>query len=155
MAWFERVWYTGTRRKMNPLVYCRAGNGDLSWAGLVMSMEHANQGAEKRRARRFPMALPVALMRPGETTEEPVQTRDISSGGIYFQMAEAPQPGSRMEFILTLPSEITLTGPVQIRCFGKVLRVDRGGSRQIGVAATIERYEFLRMAPGKVTVPSA
>ncbi len=70
-------------------------------------------------------------------------------------MAEAPQPGSRLEFILTLPTEITLTGPVQVHCFGKVLRVDHGTGKQVGVAATIERYEFLRksVAQGKSRVP--
>ena len=98
---------------------------------------------EKRRAHRFPMALPLVLASPGATANEAAQTRDVSSGGVYFQMTEAPQPGNRLEFVLTLPSEITLTGPVQIRCVGKVIRVDQG-SGQIGVAATIDRYEFLR-----------
>ena len=98
---------------------------------------------EKRRATRFPMALPVILSKPAES-EEMAQTRDVSSGGVYFEVGEAPQPGSRLEFVLTLPTEITLTGPVQIRCVGKVVRVDHGMGRQIGVAATIDRYEFLR-----------
>ena len=98
---------------------------------------------EKRRATRFPMALPVILAKPAEV-EEMAQTRDVSSGGVYFEVGEAPQPGSRLEFVLTLPTEITLTGPVQIRCVGKVVRVDHGMGRQIGVAATIDRYEFLR-----------
>lgn len=86
------------------------------------------------------MTIPVALAQ----TEEPVRTRDISSTGVYLEMAESPQPGSRLEFLLTLPTEITLTGPVQIRCLGKVVRVDRGLDRRVGVAATIERYEFVR-----------
>jgi hypothetical protein len=98
---------------------------------------------EKRRATRFPMALPVILARPAEA-EEMAQTRDVSSGGVYFEVAEAPSPGSRLEFVLTLPTEITLTGPVQIRCVGKVVRVDHGLGRQVGVAATIDRYEFMR-----------
>ena len=89
------------------------------------------------------MALPVILAKPAEA-EEMAQTRDVSSGGVYFEVGEAPQPGSRLEFVLTLPTEITLTGPVQIRCVGKVVRVDHGMGRQIGVAATIDRYEFLR-----------
>jgi len=89
------------------------------------------------------MTLPLVLAH-GETNDESAQTRDVSSGGVYFEMAEAPHPGSRLEFVLTLPAEITLTGPVQIRCIGKVIRVDRGDGRQVGVAATIDRYEFLR-----------
>jgi hypothetical protein len=89
------------------------------------------------------MALPVILAKAAES-EEMAQTRDVSSGGVYFEVSEAPAPGSRLEFVLTLPTEITLTGPVQIRCVGKVVRVDHGMGRQVGVAATIDRYEFLR-----------
>jgi hypothetical protein len=59
---------------------------------------------------RFPMALPVVLAQTDESQEN-AQTRDVSSGGVYFEVAEAPTPGSRMEFVLTLPVEITLTGP--------------------------------------------
>ncbi len=101
------------------------------------------------------MTLPLSLAQIGETTE-PALTRDVSSGGVYFELQEPPQPGSQLEFILTLPVEITLTGPVQIRCVGKVIRVDRGVGRQVGVAATIDRYEFVRTqaAPGK-PIPQA
>ena len=99
---------------------------------------------EKRRATRFPMALPLILAKQAEASDELAQTRDVSSGGVYFEVAEAPTPGSRLEFVLTLPTEITLTGPVQIRCVGKVVRVDHGAGRQVGVAATIDRYEFVR-----------
>ena len=107
---------------------------------------------EKRRAHRFPMTLPLVLAR-GESTDESAKTRDVSSGGVYFEMDEAPQQGSRLEFVLTLPSEITLTGPVQIRCIGKVIRVDRG-SGHVGVAATIDRYEFLRSKDAAEKIPS-
>src|ERR1039457_809888 len=93
------------------------------------------------------MTLPVILSKAAES-EELAQTRDVSSGGVYFEIGEAPQPGSRLEFVLTLPTEITLTGPVQIRCVGKVVRVDRGIGGQIGVAATTDRYEFLRNRDG-------
>ncbi len=103
---------------------------------------------DKRRARRFSMMLPLAVTSAPEVAKEPVQTRDVSSGGVYFELGEAPQPGSRMEFVLTLPTEITLAAPVQVRCVGKVVRVDRSPGRRVGVAATIERYEFLRSGSG-------
>ena len=100
------------------------------------------------------MSLPVVLSKITEA-EEMAQTRDVSSGGVYFEVAEAPSPGSRLEFVLTLPTEITLTGPVQIRCIGKVVRVDHGMARQIGVAATIDRYEFLRNRDGSDEMPAS
>lgn len=103
---------------------------------------------EKRRAHRFPMTLPMLMART-EGAEEALSTRDVSSGGVYFEVEEAPHAGAKLEFVITLPTEITMTGPVQIRCIGKVVRVDRGVGGQIGVAATIDRYEFLRIKENK------
>jgi len=86
------------------------------------NLRGATTVVEKRRATRFPMALPVILAKPAEA-EEMAQTRDVSSGGVYFEVAEAPSPGSRLEFVLTLPAEITLTGPVQIAVCGSPIKV--------------------------------
>ena len=100
--------------------------------------------SDKRRARRFPMTLPV-MVRGEETSKEKAitQTINISSTGVYFEFGSEVDVGSPLEFVLTLPEQITRGGQVQIKCIGKVIRVDRGGGN-VGVAATIERYEFLR-----------
>jgi hypothetical protein len=46
---------------------------------------------------------------------------------------------------LTLPNEITMAGPVRVRCLGRVQRTEqRGEEGAVGVVAAIERYEFLR-----------
>jgi hypothetical protein len=54
-------------------------------------------------------------------------------------------PGSQIEFILTLPREITMAGDVHIRCFAEIVRVEPQNERR-GVAARIDRYEFLPTA---------
>ena len=48
--------------------------------------------------------------------------------------------------MLTLPAEITKGQAVRVKCLGKVIRVDKGltSENSVGVAATIDRYEFLR-----------
>jgi hypothetical protein len=46
--------------------------------------------------------------------------------------------------VMTLPNEITMAGPVRVRCLGKVHRTEKQDSGRLGVVATIERYEFLR-----------
>jgi hypothetical protein len=46
---------------------------------------------------------------------------------------------------LTLPHEITLAGPVRVRCLGRVNRTEGDDLLgRSGVVAEIQRYEFLR-----------
>jgi len=47
-----------------------------------------------------------------------------------------------VEFVMTLPPEITLADPIRVRCMGKILRVDKAAKGQ-GVAVTIEKYDFV------------
>ncbi|MNC98566.1 hypothetical protein D3C83_165750 [compost metagenome] len=78
-----------------------------------------------------------------------METRDVSSSGVYFDFSGPLEVGSAVEFLLTLPEPITKGSPVRIRCIGKVVRVDKalaGSNGRLGVAATIERYEFVRDA---------
>jgi hypothetical protein len=93
------------------------------------------------------MTLPVALkIEEINGNEKTVQTRNVSSSGVYFEFAAPLDVGTALEFVLTLPEQITKGNAVRIKCVGKVVRVDPGKSEQgsLGVAATIERYEYLR-----------
>jgi hypothetical protein len=99
---------------------------------------------ERRAARRFSMALPVKVRYVAESgpAEKPGETRDVSFRGLYF-LIEAPlESGATIEFVLTLPQQITLAGDVHIRCFAHIVRVENQNSRR-GIAARIDRYEFL------------
>jgi PilZ domain len=99
---------------------------------------------ERRTSRRFTMALPL-ILRLAESSgpvEKSSETRDVSFRGLYFWTAEELEPGVAIEFVLTLPKEITMTRDVKIHCFGRVIRVE-GEQQTRGVAARIERYEFL------------
>lgn len=99
---------------------------------------------ERRATRRFSMMLPVKVRLPEnrDAPERAGETRDVSYRGLYFLTDGAVQPGSSIEFVLTLPQQITLAGDVHIRCYARVLRVEQHSSR-CGVAARIDRYEFL------------
>ena len=72
------------------------------------------------------------------------ETRNLSSTGVYFVVGETVELGSLLEFIITLPDEISMSGPVRLMCKGKVTRVEQQEETLIGIAATIERYEFQR-----------
>lgn len=101
------------------------------------------QASDRRASRRFTMSLPLRI-RPhnSKKTELPGFTRDVSFRGLYFLVDAAFEAGNEIEFVLTLPKEVTLSGDVNIRCFGQVVRVEPHDERR-GVAARIERYEFL------------
>src|ERR1700751_2450372 len=103
---------------------------------------------EKRRAKRFPMRLPVAVkLDPAKNNKQVVETRDVSSSGVYFEFGGPLEVGTALEFLLPLPEPITKSSPVRIRGIGKIVRVEKAPpvpSGHVGVAATIERYEFVR-----------
>src|SRR5947208_14624388 len=82
-------------------------------------------GADRREARRFNMTLPMRLLsRDSNSPELKGQTRDVSYRGLYF-LAEANfKIGSAIEFVLTLPEQVTRSGDVNIRCQGKVVRTE-------------------------------
>lgn len=99
---------------------------------------------ERRSARRFAMMLPVTVRVSGDggAQEKPGETRDVSFRGLYFLIEAAVEAGASIEFVLTLPQQITLAGDVHIRCYARVVRVEPLNGRR-GVAAKIDRYEFL------------
>lgn len=99
--------------------------------------------SERRGSRRFTMALPITVNESGgERLKRQGETRDVSFRGLYFVSDSNFEVGSKIEFVLTLPKEITLATDVQIRCSGLVVRVEPQ-SEQAGIAARIEKYEFL------------
>ena len=103
-----------------------------------------DNAVERRGARRFSMMLPlkVRFSKDDNLLEKLGETRDVSFRGLYFTTDGGLEAGASIEFVLTLPQQITLAGDVHIRCYARVLRVDAHNGRR-GVAAQIERYEFL------------
>ena len=104
-------------------------------------------GADRREARRFTMNLPMRVLpreaREGELT---AHTRDVSYRGLYFLSEARFDIGSEIEFVITLPQHVTRSGDVNIRCQGQIVRVEPTDNGRLGIAAKIERYEFLAAA---------
>jgi len=97
---------------------------------------------EKRATRRFALQLPIAVEPGNGSALRHYHTRDVSAGGISFY-SEAPMPKySEIHFLMTLPPEITQTEGIDIRCHGRVVRVERDDTG-LCIAAAIERYEYL------------
>lgn len=102
--------------------------------------------SERRTARRFQIKLPMTVRWTSGVAigEAQTESRDVSSRGVYFFLPKQVSHGSPVEIILTLPHEITLAGPVRVRCLGRVHRTEGDGEGRSGVVAEIHRYEFLR-----------
>ena len=106
--------------------------------------------ADQRRTKRFELHLPLKLLRAGSRqVNEVAETRNLSSGGVLFTSDEEIQIGEPIEYIITLPSKPGEKEKVKLHCVGKVIRLDkaRGDSDAKtvrSVAATLERYEFVR-----------
>jgi len=99
---------------------------------------------ERRTSRRFGMSLALTVKSTGTegAFEQKGRTRNVGFRGLYFLTDADYDVGSEIEFVLTLPKEATQANDVNIRCRGRVLRVEPyNGNR--GIAARIERYEFL------------
>ena len=97
---------------------------------------------EQRRTRRFKLQLPLSITRSGADRVTFVGfTRNISSSGVLFTTEREPDLGGPIEYIITLNHEGPQT--VNLRCIGKVLRSERMDTT-FQIAATLERYEFVR-----------
>ncbi len=113
--------------------------------------------SDRRNVQRFHLKLPLVVrcgqeagekagLKPDEKGGEKVTTatKDVSSRGVYFFLPKDVSQGAAVEIVMTLPHELTMAGPVQVRCLGRVHRSEKLDTGELGVVATIERYEFLR-----------
>lgn len=106
---------------------------------------------ERRAARRFRMRLPVTVRSyDGRAVTLNGMTLDISESGIFFYLATRPREQAPIEFMVELPSEVTMTNPMRATCKGRVVRVVADEiSDGFGVAATIEGFtSFIRLTGG-------
>ncbi len=104
---------------------------------------------EQRRAKRFEIKLPLKLVRNGIRPLSGMgETRNLSSGGVLFFTDTMIDIGEPIEYVITLRPEAGIS--VNLHCLGKVIRLEvpisewQDPTRPFRVAATLERYEFIR-----------
>ena len=105
---------------------------------------------ERRTTSRYNLALPVEIrLAPNLTTVGSIlaNTRNISTRGFYFNIAQEFTVGTTFEFSITLP--IDITGAVQAYITGKAraVRVEETGESHpghLGIGALIESYQVSR-----------
>lgn len=105
---------------------------------------------EQRKHHRYALRLPIELVRSGSrVVGETGETLNLSSSGVLFTTSTEVEVGQSIEFLITLP-----TGRdgvrVRLRGVGKVVRLEKDEPAQVkeapSVAATLERFEFVRTA---------
>jgi hypothetical protein len=105
---------------------------------------------EQRKYRRYELKLPLEIVRTGtHRISRPGETRNLSSGGVLFTAHSRMEIGEPIEYRITLHTSPGVD--VRLHCKGKVVRMDAPGDTAepqngvpISVAATLERYEFVR-----------
>ncbi|MFN7931887.1 MAG: PilZ domain-containing protein [Bryobacteraceae bacterium] len=104
---------------------------------------------DQRKNQRFDLRLPVELIRSGpNTVERSGETVNLSSGGVLFHSDLPVEIGQPIEFMITLPTGNKGTA-VRLKCVGKVVRTEAAESSS--VAATLERFEFVRVAKARAS----
>ena len=99
---------------------------------------------ERRILARFHIEMPVSLQVSGSETIVQGSTRDVSATGVFFYTSFELVQGSDIDFIMTLPPELTHTTGIQLSCKGKVVRVQHDiATGRIGVGAAIHCFEFV------------
>lgn len=101
---------------------------------------------ERRSANRFQIKLPLVVRWANGSAvgEALTESANVSSRGLKFDLPKNLQVGSPIEILMTLPNEITLAGPVNVHCLGRVHRLETANGKGAVIVAVIERYEFLR-----------
>jgi hypothetical protein len=96
--------------------------------------------------RRFDMRLSASVRIAGNGLRDLMtETQNVSARGVFFYLDRPLAEGTRIEVTMTFPPHVTLTEPVRVRFTARVVRIeDSEAVSSVGVAATIEEYEFLR-----------
>jgi hypothetical protein len=98
---------------------------------------------DRRSAPRTVTTLPVRLKTANGQPEIAAETRDISTNGVFLYTDSRIAEGANLEMVLILPPEVTAGEKCWVCCQARVLRVETTTSQKFGVAAEIQRMNFL------------
>ena len=104
---------------------------------------------ELRRSARIPLIEPVSF-RVTHNGHHAIHatTRDLSVGGVFLYADREIAAGSPVEIDLDWPQEFSSTEAVQLRGWGRVVRVESGTfPGTFGVAVAIAGYQLRTWSP--------
>lgn len=123
--------------------YSKAGNDS---SNQVVCMTEDFTTNNRRGSQRFKISAPLTVLVGGH--EISAFTRDLSNRGVYFYLAlsDSALIDRDFEFLIEMPSEITLSSSCRIRCRGRLVRKEMTSKNLsgAGIAAEILDYSILR-----------
>jgi hypothetical protein len=96
---------------------------------------------ERRSRGRVNVRIPIKVRLDGQ--ERPGLTRDLSSSGIFLYSESAIKPGSKLELVIMLPSDLGLGPGGWTLCEASVVRIEKSEGESVGIAATLDRIAVL------------
>jgi PilZ domain len=96
---------------------------------------------ERRSGKRLPVRVPVKVRHEG--SEHTGLTRDLSSSGIFLYSESKIKAGSKLELVIMLPPGLGFGSGGWTMCEASVVRVEESNGKGLGIAATLDRVEFL------------
>jgi PilZ domain len=104
-------------------------------------MTEKTPSTDRRSGQRVPVRVPVKMRHEG--SEHQGLTRDLSSSGIFLYTESGIKAGSKLELVIMLPPGLGLGPGGWTLCEASVVRVEESEGKGMGVAATIDRIDFL------------
>jgi len=89
----------------------------------------------------MPVRVPVKVRHEGG--EHQGVTRDLSSSGIFLYSESGMKAGSKLELVIMLPPGLGFGSGGWTVCQASVVRVEESDGKGIGIAATLDRIEWL------------
>jgi hypothetical protein len=96
---------------------------------------------ERRSGHRVPVQVPVKVRHEGG--EQQALTRDLSSSGIFLYSESSIKTGSKLELVIMFPPGLGFGSGGWTLCEASVVRVEESDGKGMGLAATLDRIEFL------------
>jgi len=97
--------------------------------------------SDRRSGQRMPVRVPVKVRHEGG--EQQGLTRDLSSSGIFLYSESGMKAGSKLELVIMLPPGLGFGSGGWTVCQASVVRVEESDGKGIGIAATLDRIEWL------------
>ena len=106
-----------------------------------MTDKTTTTGNDRRSRARVPIRVPVKVRQEG--SEHEAVTRDLSSSGIFLYSESGIKTGSKLDLVIMLPAGLGLGPGGWTLCQASVVRMEESDGKGMGIAATLDRIEFL------------